>query len=130
MRGLSGAAGTAVSRDGSFVLLSEFISNRTRKFWLRGPKAHTSEVLFTFLGRPDNIKRTTGGTFWVAVNIGPSPTGQWMDAYGSVLRTLNFEAEYGSTMISEVQGRGKTWLYVGSRDASYIGVYTLNILGP
>ncbi|RVW17138.1 Protein strictosidine synthase-like 12 [Vitis vinifera] len=130
IRGLSGPAGAAVSRDGSFVLVSEFIANRTQKFWLRGPKANTSELFFTFQGRPDNIKTSITDTFWVAVNIGKSvpttvPTGQRMDAHGNVLQTVNFEAEYGSTMISEVQGRGEIFLYVGSRDASYVGVYTL-----
>ena len=52
------------------------------------------------------------------------PIGQRMNDYGNVLNTVNFEVEYGSTIISEVQGRGKEWLYVGSQDTSYVGVYT------
>ena len=53
------------------------------------------------------------------------PIGQRMNDYGNVLNTVNFEVEYGSTIISEVQGRGKEWLYVGSQDTSYVGVYTI-----
>ena len=63
MKGLSGAVGTAVSTDGSFVLVTELFANRTQKFWLKGPKANTSEILITFQGRPDNIKTTADGTF-------------------------------------------------------------------
>ena len=74
MRGLSGAAGTVVSRDGSFVLVSEIIANRTHKFWLRGPKAYTSELVFTFQGRSDNIRKTPKGDFLVAVNVGRTVT--------------------------------------------------------
>ena len=133
MRRLSGAVGAAVSGDGSFVLVSELFANRTQKFWLKGPKANTSEVLITFQGRPDNNKTTANGTFWLAVNTGKfllptSPTGQGIDADGNVLRTVNFESEYGSTLISEVQERGDACLnlYVGSLLASFVGVYTLN----
>lgn len=116
--------------DGSFVLVSEFIGNRIQKFWLRGPKANTSEVLLSFQGRPDNIKTTTRGTFWVAVNNGNSllatlPTGKEIDGDGNVLKTVGFvnsAPEYVSTMISEVQ-QSDGCLYVGSRQASFVGVY-------
>ena len=90
--------GAAVSRDGSFVLVLEFMANRIQKFWLRGPKANTLELFITFQGKRDNIKTTTNGTFRVAMNIINSllavvPTGQEIDADGNVLKIVNFEAE-------------------------------------
>ncbi|KAK6921085.1 Strictosidine synthase, conserved region, partial [Dillenia turbinata] len=66
---LSGAAGNAVSEDGSFVLVSENISGNVLKYWLKGSKANTTETFISYQGQPDNIKRTSNGEFWIAVNI-------------------------------------------------------------
>ena len=118
-RGLSGAGGVAVSQDGSYVLVSEFIANRIQKFWLTGPKALTSEVLITFPGRPINIRRTLLGEFWVAVNVqmpvinGSSgsnnvtnvPTGIKINANGNITRTVDLS--HGTTNISDFQQRNR-----------------------
>ncbi|KAF5734627.1 putative Calcium-dependent phosphotriesterase superfamily protein [Tripterygium wilfordii] len=128
LRNLSGAAGTAVSRDGSFVLVTEFIANRTRKFWLNGPKANTAEILITSHLRPDNIKRTIRGDFWIAAMMLKAATQtlvairQLVRESGAILRTVSLEAEYGTTFISEVQEYAGA-LYVGSRFTTSIGVY-------
>nr|POE69135.1 protein strictosidine synthase-like 12 [Quercus suber] len=66
--GLSGAAGTAVSALGDFVLVSEYIGKRTQRLWLTGAKRNTTETFMSFQGNPDNIKRASNGDFWVAVN--------------------------------------------------------------
>nr|CAN77944.1 hypothetical protein VITISV_044020 [Vitis vinifera] len=57
LRGLGLAVGVAINKDGSFVLVSEFIATRIQRYWLRGPKANTSELFLKPTGTPDNIKR-------------------------------------------------------------------------
>ncbi|KAK4399774.1 putative serine/threonine-protein kinase PIX7 [Sesamum angolense] len=100
LRGLAVANGVAVSKDGSFVLVSEYIACRITRYWLKGPKANTSEIFVELPGNPDNIQRTESGDFWLAVNIQklyPKLTcfalGQRISANGQILETLNFFAE-------------------------------------
>lgn len=128
LKGLAGAAGTAVSPDGSFVLVTEFIGQRIQKYWLKGPKANTTEVLITFHGRPDNIKRNPGGDFWVAVNqktlipLIMLPEGIRLDANGTIRESLPISVQYGLQSISEVQ-QFSGILYIGSLYGNFIGTY-------
>ncbi|PON92691.1 Strictosidine synthase [Trema orientale] len=130
-RKLGGAAGVAINSDSSYVLVTEFIAQRIQKFWLRGPKAFTSQVIVTFQGRPDNIKRTTvGDFFWVAVNIQRPlgvtvPTAIKIDGNGVILRSLPLDEYYSHTTISEVQQRGSE-LYIGSMMADFVGLLKYN----
>ncbi|KAE8684030.1 strictosidine synthase 1-like [Hibiscus syriacus] len=127
MKNLSGPAGVAVSQDGTYVLVSNFIGNNTIRYWLRGPRANTYDSI-DFQERPDNIRRTVVGDFWRAAAMVKQPAqslipiAQRMDVIGRVSRTVNLEAWYGNTLISEVQEFGGE-LYVGSRFTSFVGVY-------
>lgn len=111
LRNLSLPVGTAVSGDSTFVLVSEFLGQRIIKYWLKGPKANTSEVFINFHGNPANIRRTINSTgdFWVGVNVQRQtpasttiPTGQKINASGAILQTVNLEVQYNSTVIGEV----------------------------
>ncbi|XP_061365217.1 protein STRICTOSIDINE SYNTHASE-LIKE 12-like [Gastrolobium bilobum] len=133
LRGLALPSGVAVSRDGSFVLVSEFLANRIQRFWVKGPRANSSELFLLLAGRPDNIKRNSLGQFWVAVNsyLGPSPpprpsilpVGVRVNEYGLVLQVVSLTEEYGTDAASEVQEFNGT-LYSGSLHASYASVFT------
>ncbi|KAL3636287.1 hypothetical protein CASFOL_020834 [Castilleja foliolosa] len=97
LTGLSGPSGLAVSQDGSFILIAEYLACNITRYWLTGPKAHTSEHLLELPGNPDNIKRTKSGDFWVAVNIqkiypqlSSFPLGQKISANGQIMQTVNF----------------------------------------
>ncbi|KAL8128506.1 hypothetical protein V2J09_017661 [Rumex salicifolius] len=127
LRNLAGPAGAALSKDGTFVLVSEFLNFRILRYWLKGPKANTSEVFYVTPGAPDNIKRNADGDFWVAVSIGGTqsaiPLGILLGQNGQVLRVLNFAtAGYTSSLsnVQEYNGR----LYLGSMGsgATYIAV--------
>jgi sugar lactone lactonase YvrE len=60
------ANGLALSKDESFLLLSETSKYRILKYWLKGKKAGTSEVFLDNLaGFPNNISRRDNGNFWV-----------------------------------------------------------------
>ncbi|KAK4479760.1 hypothetical protein RD792_015295 [Penstemon davidsonii] len=130
LTGLAMPAGVAVARDGSFVLMTEYLNCRITRYWLKGPKANTSDIFAELPGNPDNIKRTKTGDFWVAVNIQKLhpkltvfPLGQKISAKGEILETVNFYGEYNATYITEVQEQfGK--FYVASIYTDFVGVYS------
>ncbi|XP_050238807.1 protein STRICTOSIDINE SYNTHASE-LIKE 11-like [Mercurialis annua] len=126
---LIGPSGVAVSVGGKYLLFTEFTGRRIQKYWLKGPKANTSEILLTLPGYPDNIKRTpVGDTFWVAVNIQQSlaennvPTALKIDGLGKILRNISLSQEYNSTLISEVHEPVVGTLYIGSIFANFLAV--------
>ncbi|KAG5039364.1 hypothetical protein JHK85_011840 [Glycine max] len=131
MRGLALASGVAVSRDGSFVLVSEYLANRIQRFWLRGPRANSSELFLQLTGRPDNIRSNQRGQFWVAVNgvLGPNPPprptilpgGVRISENGIILRIVSLVQEFGSEAVSEIHEHNGT-LYSGSLQASYVPI--------
>ena len=68
LRDLYFANGVALSRGEDFVLVNETYRYRTRRFWLKGPKAGTSDVFLDNLpGFPDNIDGNRKGSFWLAL---------------------------------------------------------------
>ncbi|KAL3636288.1 hypothetical protein CASFOL_020835 [Castilleja foliolosa] len=128
LTGLSAPAGIAVSQDGSFVLIGEYLACNLTRYWLKGPKANTSEHFVELPGNPDNIKRTKSGDFWVAVNIQKTypklisfPLGQKISANGEIMETVNFYAEYNATYITEVHEHCDR-LYVASIFTDFVGV--------
>ncbi|KAG5229769.1 protein STRICTOSIDINE SYNTHASE [Salix suchowensis] len=131
MRNLSGAAGAAVSGDGRFVLVSEFIGNRIQRYWLTGSNAGTSEIILSNLNivRPNNIKRTILGDFLIAAatvtqaSQTPVPIRVRVDGSGTISEIVSLEAQYGSTPISEAQQSGLS-VYVSSRGVNFVGVYS------
>ena len=62
------ANGVAISPDDSFVLFNETFMYRIQKYWLKGEKAGTSEIVIENLpGFPDNISSNGKGIYWVAL---------------------------------------------------------------
>ncbi|KAM7481664.1 hypothetical protein LguiB_006247 [Lonicera macranthoides] len=124
LTGLKGAGGAGVAKDGSFVLLTEFTGNRITKYWLKGLKANTAELLLNISG-PANVKRTKNGEFWIALNVPGKiniPTGMRMDGNGKILEKISFGAPYNNTFITEVQEhRGK--LYISTLYVDFYAVY-------
>ncbi|KAK9280419.1 hypothetical protein L1049_014108 [Liquidambar formosana] len=60
--------GVSLSKDGSFFVFCEGSIGRLRKYWLKGDKAGTSEVLAILPGFPDNVRTNKNGEFWVAIH--------------------------------------------------------------
>lgn len=68
------ANGVAVSQDGSFVLVAEFLAFRIQRYWIAGPHKGSHEVFIDNLpGYPDNITRTPDGTFLVGLSLARIP---------------------------------------------------------
>jgi sugar lactone lactonase YvrE len=60
------ANGLELSKDESYLLLSETSKYRILKYWLKGDKSGTSEIFLDNLaGFPNNISRRDNGNFWV-----------------------------------------------------------------
>ncbi|XP_020515114.1 adipocyte plasma membrane-associated protein [Labrus bergylta] len=60
--------GIALSPDDNFLLLAETSIGRVLRFWLKGPKAGTKEILLdNMIGYPDNIRLSDHGTFLVGI---------------------------------------------------------------
>jgi len=73
------ANGVALARDESFVVVSETYRFRLTRYWLRGPKAGSSEVFAADLpGFPDGVAPSGRGTFWVAMFTVRNPTGDFL----------------------------------------------------
>uniref|UniRef100_A0A0C9S694 TSA: Wollemia nobilis Ref_Wollemi_Transcript_15323_1461 transcribed RNA sequence n=1 Tax=Wollemia nobilis TaxID=56998 RepID=A0A0C9S694_9CONI len=68
LRNLKFANGVAMSKDFSFLLVSETTNCRILRYWLKGPRAGSSEVFALLPGFPDNVRRNAQGDFWVALH--------------------------------------------------------------
>lgn len=130
MEGISGGAGCAVSSDGSFVLVTEFIKSNIKKYWITGPKAGSTEDFTSSVSNPDNIKRIGAtGNFWVAsvknkVVVPTDPSAVKIDYNGKVLQTISLKNEFGDTLLSEANELdGK--LYIGTLTGPFAGIMKL-----
>lgn len=124
LSGISGAAGVAISKDRSFLLVTEFVGSRIQKYWLRGPKANTAEVILHITaGIPDNIRRTESGDFWVALTSAKGELlGIRINGSGTILETLTFSPQFQAPTLAEVQ-QYKDTIYLGSLMGANVGVY-------
>uniref|UniRef100_A0A1J3H1T7 Protein STRICTOSIDINE SYNTHASE-LIKE 3 n=1 Tax=Noccaea caerulescens TaxID=107243 RepID=A0A1J3H1T7_NOCCA len=68
LRNLQFPNGISLGKDGSYFLFCEGSIGRLRKYWLKGEKAGTSEVVALLHGFPDNIRTNKDGDFWVAIH--------------------------------------------------------------
>ncbi len=69
------ANGVALSPKEDFVLINETYRYRIVRYWLKGPRAGTREILIDNLpGFPDNISSNRRGTFWLALFTVRNPT--------------------------------------------------------
>ncbi|CAN1265556.1 Protein STRICTOSIDINE SYNTHASE-LIKE 10 [Linum perenne] len=112
LRNLGFPGGVAVSNDGSYVLVSETSLNKTTRFWVTGPKANTSETFMTNIIRPENIKRTILGKFWIdammvnhetMVPIRVRAEAIEKETTGTIIETTLLQPEYyGGVYVSEM----------------------------
>jgi sugar lactone lactonase YvrE len=66
LKGLYFANGVALSKNEDFVLVTETYRYRIIRYWLKGPKAGTSDIFADNLpGFPDGISADRKGTSWI-----------------------------------------------------------------
>ncbi|PIN07307.1 Strictosidine synthase [Handroanthus impetiginosus] len=68
VRNLQFPNGVSLSKDGSFFVFCEGSVGRLSKYWLKGEKAGTSEIMAVLPGFPDNVRTNEKGEFWVALH--------------------------------------------------------------
>ncbi|KAH9568399.1 hypothetical protein CY35_03G074800 [Sphagnum magellanicum] len=67
--GLQFPNGVRVSKDGTFVVFAETRGSRLLRYWLKGPKAGTSDTFVDNLpGISDNLDCNEKGEFWVPLH--------------------------------------------------------------
>ncbi|NJD33100.1 MAG: SMP-30/gluconolactonase/LRE family protein [Gammaproteobacteria bacterium] len=68
------ANGVEVAKDGSFVLVAEFLAYRIQRYWITGRRAGSHEIFIDNLpGYPDNITRAPDGSFLVGLSLARLP---------------------------------------------------------
>jgi sugar lactone lactonase YvrE len=68
LEGLFFANGVTLTEDESALIFAETDGYRLSRFWLKGPKRGQRDILADNLpGFPDNLSRSRGGKFWVAL---------------------------------------------------------------
>lgn len=66
--GINYANGVAISEDDDYLLIAETGHYRILRYWLRGPRSGTHEVIIENLpGFPDNITAGLQGRFWIGL---------------------------------------------------------------
>ncbi|KAF3323503.1 strictosidine synthase 3-like protein [Carex littledalei] len=68
LRDLQFPNGVSLSKDGSFFVFCEGSRGRLNRYWLKGEKAGTTDVLAILPGFPDNVRTNDKGEFWVAIH--------------------------------------------------------------
>jgi sugar lactone lactonase YvrE len=82
LEGLYFANGVQLSKDEDYVLVVETSRYRIRRYYLKGPKAGTDDVFVDNLpGFPDNIRRGSSDTYWVALGAKRSAIMDTMHAH-------------------------------------------------
>jgi sugar lactone lactonase YvrE len=101
MGGLDFANGVAAAADSSFVLINETSAYQINKYWLKGEKAGTFEVIIDNLpGFPDNIVRGRDGRFWVGL---VSPRNAALDLFSNwpFMRAVNLRLPKSRQLAAE-----------------------------
>lgn len=150
------ANGVALSSDETFLLVNETYRYRVGRYWLKGPKQGRYELVARNLpGFPDNIARSTRGTFWVCLYTVRNPTMDamhpypflkkitsrlprflWpkpspyglvleMDGNGKILRSLHDPDGSNLKQITGARDDGR-YLYLGGLYADQVGVLELS----
>ncbi len=79
LEGLQFANGVALAPDESFVVVAETGARRLTRWWLTGPEAGRRDTFADDLpGHPDNMSRSAGGGFWVALAAPRTPPLDWL----------------------------------------------------
>ncbi|KAG6619748.1 hypothetical protein I3843_13G110200 [Carya illinoinensis] len=115
LRNLQFPNGVSLSKDGSFFVFCEGSIGRLRKYWLKGEKAGTSEVLAVLPGFPDNVRTNEKGDFWVAIHCRRSIYTYFCALYPKIRKFL---------LKLPIPGKLQYMLHIGGRPHAAIVKYS------
>lgn len=133
LEGLSGSAGCAVSSDGSFVLVGQFTKSNIKRYWIKGPKAGSSEDFTNWISGPTSIRRIgSTGNFWVnsAKDIDGglvsfrsiAQSAFKFNSNGELLQKIYISSRPGYISdVNEFNG----WLYIGTPHLRFVEILKL-----
>jgi sugar lactone lactonase YvrE len=114
---LAFANGVAIGPDEEYVLVNETAAHRITRYWLKGPKANSSDKFIDNLpGYPDNISFNGRDIFWVALagprikSLDDSMASPFMRKVAFRLQMLGLSAapapeRYGCILAINLQGQ-------------------------
>ncbi|XP_068642039.1 protein STRICTOSIDINE SYNTHASE-LIKE 10-like [Aristolochia californica] len=131
LRGLPFPNGVSVSKNNSFLLISQTSTLNIMRYWLEGPQLGSYEFFACVPGYPDNIQKNTAGDFWVAVAKGTMVTpgdgtvvGIKFNEESRPLEVIGDKQAGGIVSVSEVHEINGT-MWIGSVDVPFLGSYTV-----
>ncbi|KAL3626979.1 cohesin loading factor Ssl3 [Castilleja foliolosa] len=86
IRDLQFPNGLSMSKDGSFFVFCEGAKGRLSKYWLKGEKAGSTEVMTILPGHPDNVRTNDKGEFWVAIHCRRTIYSHFLALYPNIRR--------------------------------------------
>ncbi|WVZ79500.1 hypothetical protein U9M48_027072 [Paspalum notatum var. saurae] len=128
MSGVTYPNGVAVSADGTHLVVALTGPCKLLRYWLRGPKAGTSEPFADMPGYPDNVRPDGKGGYWVALHreknefpfgVNKHLVGVRISAEGEKLQEMKGPRNIRPTELVEREG-GK--IYMGSVELPYVGI--------
>jgi sugar lactone lactonase YvrE len=97
LKGLHFANGVVLSEDESYLLVSETTLLRIIKYWLKGPKAGSSEVFMeNLIGFPDGLARDGHGGYYVAF---------------AALRSRYIDLMHRFALVRDLASYGPVWVW-------------------
>ncbi|CAO2203145.1 unnamed protein product [Urochloa humidicola] len=126
--GITYPNGLAISADRTHLVVALTGPCKLMRYWIKGPKAGTSEPLADLPGYPDNVRGDGKGGFWVALHREKMelPFGQdshllavRINTDGQVIQVMRGPKSVRPTEVMEREG-GK--LYMGSVELPYVAV--------
>jgi sugar lactone lactonase YvrE len=120
--------GIAISADRSHLIVALTGPCKLMRYWIRGPKAGTSELFADLPGYPDNVRPDGKGGYWVALHREKYELPFGKDSHLVAIR-IGAEGEKLQEMRgpkdvrpTEVVERGDGKIYLGSVELSYVSI--------
>ncbi|PUZ59779.1 hypothetical protein GQ55_4G070000 [Panicum hallii var. hallii] len=120
--------GIAISADRTHLIVALTGPRKLMRYWIRGPKANTSEPFADLPGYPDNVRPDGKGGFWVALHREKYELPFGLDRHLLAIR-IGADGEKMQEMKglknvkpTEVVERDDGKIYLGSVELSYVGI--------
>ncbi|KQJ86547.1 protein STRICTOSIDINE SYNTHASE-LIKE 3 [Brachypodium distachyon] len=126
--GITYPNGLAISADRTHLVISSTGPCKLLRYWIKGPKAGTIEVLVDLPGYPDNVRPDGRGGYWVALHREKNELPFGVDSHLLAVRIgadgMILEEMKGPKSVrpTEIMERKAGRLFMGSVELPYVSV--------